>query len=106
MAVEALPRSVGARIRRRPLAAAVGVTLCVWGLMSVIAFAQGSAGGLEVLQVRPNFYMMVGAGANIGAEIGPNGVVLVNAGTAEASGAVVAAVAKLTNRPIRYIIDT
>jgi cyclase len=81
----------------------LGVTLCVGG---VIALAQGNAAGLEVLQIRPNFYMIVGAGANIGAQIGPNGVVLVNAGTAEASGEVVAAVAKLTDQPIRYIIDT
>jgi len=72
----------------------------------VIARAQGNAAGLEVLQVRPNFYMIVGAGANIGAQVGPNGVVLVNAGTAEASDEVVAAVKKLTNQPIRYIIDT
>jgi glyoxylase-like metal-dependent hydrolase (beta-lactamase superfamily II) len=72
----------------------------------VTALAQGNAAGLEILQVRPNFYMIVGAGANIGAQIGPNGVVLVNAGTAETSGEVVAAIAKLTNQPVRYIIDT
>jgi glyoxylase-like metal-dependent hydrolase (beta-lactamase superfamily II) len=72
----------------------------------VIALAQGNGAGLEVVQVRPNFYMIVGAGANIGAQIGPNGVVLVNAGTAEASTEVVAAVAKLTDQPIRYIVNT
>ena len=77
-------------------------TLCVGG---VIARAQGNT-ALEVLQLRPNFYMIVGAGANIGAQIGPNGVVLVNAGTAEASADAIAAVAKLTTQPIRYIIDT
>ena len=94
---------VPARIRRWPLAAVCGLTLCVSG---VIAFAQGNAAGLEVLQVRPNFYMIVGAGANIAAQIGPNGVVLVNAGTEAASGDVVAAVAKLTSQPIRYIMNT
>ena len=87
----------------RALAAIVSVTLCVSG---VLALAQGSTAALEVLQVRPNFYMIVGAGANIGAQIGPNGVVLVNAGTAQASDKVVAAVAKLTSEPIRYIINT
>ena len=87
----------------RALAAVVIVTLCVSG---AVALAQGNAPGLEVLQIRPNFYMIVGAGANIGAQIGPNGVVLVNAGTAEASDEVVAAVKKLTTQPIRYIIDT
>jgi cyclase len=83
--------------------AVVGVTLCMAG---VTAVAQDTSAGLEVLQVRPNFYMIVGAGANIGAQVGPNGVMLVNAGTAEASGDVVAAVKKLTDQPIRYIIDT
>jgi len=103
MTVDALLGGVRTRIGPPPLAAVVGVTLCVSG---VLALAQGNAARLEVLQLRPNFHMIVGAGANIGVQIGPNGVVLVNAGTAEASGEVVAAVAKLTNQPIRYIIDT
>jgi glyoxylase-like metal-dependent hydrolase (beta-lactamase superfamily II) len=102
MTVDAL-RRVKVSIGIRALAAGVGVTLCVSG---VIALAQSNAAGLEVLQIRPNFYMIVGAGANIGAQIGPNGVILVNAGTAEASDEVVAAVKRLTTRPIRYIIDT
>ena len=101
MTVDALLRSARTGIRR-PLAV-IGVTLCVSGIM---ALAQGNAAGLEILQVRPNFYMLVGAGANIGAQTGPNGVVLVNAGTTEASGEVVAAVTQLTSQPIRYIIDT
>jgi cyclase len=103
MTVGALFRCVSARLRPRPFAASVGVML---GACSVIALAQGSVAGLEVLQVRPNFYMIVGAGANIAAQIGPNGVLLVNAGAAQASAEVVAAVAKLTNQPIRYIINT
>jgi cyclase len=103
MALDVRRHNARARIRRRPLAAVVGVTLSV---SAVVVLAQGAAAGLEVLQVRPNFYMIVGAGANIGAQVGPNGVVLVNAGTAEASSEVVAAVAQLTNQPIRYIINT
>ncbi len=87
---------------RGVLAAVVGAMLSVSGALML---AQGGA-ELEVLQIRPNFYMIAGAGANIAAQIGPNGVVLVNAGTAEASSQVVAAVKKLTNQPIRYIINT
>lgn len=63
-------------------------------------------GGLDVIKVRPNFYMIAGAGGNIGAEIGTDGIVLVNAGTAAASEQVLAALKKLTPLPIRYIIDT
>src|ERR1041384_193705 len=98
MSADALPRTwLGAAA----IAALVRVTVS-----GVIAFAQGDTARLEVVQVRPNFYMIVGGGANIGAQIGPNGVVLVNAGTAQASADVIAAVAKLTDQPIRYIIDT
>ncbi|PYR24351.1 MAG: hypothetical protein DMF92_22860, partial [Acidobacteria bacterium] len=75
-------------------------------MSGVRVLAQRNGAGLEILQIRPNFYMIVGASANIGAQIGSNGVVLANAGSAEASGEVVAAVAKLTSQPIRYIIDT
>src|SRR2546422_9514415 len=103
MTVDALLRSVMARIWTRTLAAGVGVTLCVSG---VIALAQANAAALEVLQIRPNFYMIVGAGANIAAQIGPNSVALVNTGTAEASWEVGAAAAKLTNQPIRYTTET
>lgn len=62
--------------------------------------------GLDVVQVRPNFYMIAGAGANIGVQIGSDGIVLVNSGTAAASGEVLAALRKLTPLPIRYVIDT
>ena len=98
MTADALPRT---RLGAGAVAALVGVTVS-----GIIALAQGDTARLEVLQVRPNFYMIVGGGANIGAQTGPNGVVLVNAGTAQASADVIAAVAKLTDQPIRYIIDT
>src|SRR5687767_7866923 len=87
----------------RVLPAVVAVALCIAG---VIMHAQGGAAGLEVLQVRPNFYMIAGAGANIGAQVGPNGVILVNAGAAETANEVVAAVRTLSDQPIRYIINT
>ena len=50
--------------------------------------------------------MIAGAGAHIGVSIGPDGVVLVNTGTQEASAAVLAQIRKITRAPIRYIIDT
>src|SRR5580692_10794534 len=61
---------------------------------------------LDVVRVRLNFYMIAGAGGNIGVQIGSDGVVLVDAGTEAASGQVLAAIRKLTELPIRYIIDT
>ena len=62
--------------------------------------------GLEVLQLRPNFYMIAGAGGNIAVQVGEDGAVVVDAGTASKTEAVLAAVKKITARPIRYLIDT
>ena len=43
---------------------------------------QNSASGEPGLyQVRPNLYMIAGAGSNIGVQVGADGVVLVDAGT-------------------------
>lgn len=71
-----------------------------------IARAQQSGDRIEVLRVRQNFYMIAGAGGNIGVQIGSDGVVLVDAGTLEASDKVLAAIKKITDQPIRYIINT
>lgn len=45
--------------------------------------------------VRKNIWMLVGAGSNITASVGPDGVMLVNAGEAQASQRVLAAIADL-----------
>ena len=64
------------------------------------------AGGLQIIQLRPNFYVIAGSGAHIGVSIGADGVVLVNTGAQETAPAVLAEIRKLTLAPIRYIINT
>jgi glyoxylase-like metal-dependent hydrolase (beta-lactamase superfamily II) len=68
--------------------------------------ASTAPGDLEVLQLRPNFFMIAGAGGHIGVQVGDDGVVVVDAGSAARAAAVVAAIKKLSPRPIRYVIDT
>ena len=63
-------------------------------------------GSLEVLQLRENFYLVAGAGGNIGVQVGEDGVVVVDAGLASSSDAVVAALGRITSRPVRYVINT
>jgi cyclase len=65
-----------------------------------------SAGLLEVLEVRPDFFMIAGAGGNIGVQVGEDGVVVVDAGSAASAPAVLAAIKRITSQPIRYVIDT
>jgi cyclase len=67
--------------------------------------AEQDTSGLEVVKVRPNFYMIAGAGGNIAVQIGSDGVVLVNSGSGAATNQVLAAIKKLTDLPVRYIID-
>jgi cyclase len=89
------------RMTRWTVAAALGLLAC-----GAVNAADSDSGGLDVVQVRPNFYMIAGAGGNIGVQIGVDGVVLVNAGTAANTDKVLAALKKLTPLPIRYVIDT
>ncbi len=61
---------------------------------------------LHVLPVQGNVYMLVGAGANITVQVGETGVLLVDTGLAAMSDQVLAAVRTLSDKPIRFIIDT
>ena len=61
---------------------------------------------LEVVQLRPNFYVIGGAGGNIVGQIGPEGVILVDSGSTGMADGVLAAIRRLTPLPIRYIINT
>lgn len=70
------------------------------------ASQQGAADDLDVIQVRPDFYMLAGAGGNVAVQIGPAGVVLVDTGSTRDADRVLAAVKRLTNKPIRYVINT
>jgi len=67
---------------------------------------QPTAADLEVVQVRPNFYMIAGAGGNIAVQLGPIGAIVVDTGSEAMSPNVLAAVRRLTNGSIRYIVNT
>src|SRR5215467_9566638 len=81
----------------------IAVGVAVWSVLSGSLAAQDSSP--DVVKVRKNFYMIAGAGGNIGVQIGSDGVVLVNAGAASASEKVLATLKQLTDLPIRYIIN-
>jgi glyoxylase-like metal-dependent hydrolase (beta-lactamase superfamily II) len=70
-------------------------------LFAPCAFAQ-----IEVLPVQGNIYMLAGAGANITVQVGENGVLVVDTGTAPMSGKVIAEIRKLSKKPLRYVVNT
>jgi glyoxylase-like metal-dependent hydrolase (beta-lactamase superfamily II) len=61
---------------------------------------------VHLVPVQGNVSMLVGAGANITVQIGDEGVLLVDAGSRGMSDQVVAAIRRVTEKPIRLIIDT
>ena len=61
---------------------------------------------VEVVQVAADVFMIGGAGGNITVNVGPQGLFVVDAGAAAASPKVVAAIAAISNRPIRYLANT
>jgi glyoxylase-like metal-dependent hydrolase (beta-lactamase superfamily II) len=67
---------------------------------------QEAADGLDLVQIRPNFYVIAGAGGNIVVQTGPEGVILVDSGSTAMADKVLAAVRRITPLPIRYIINT
>ena len=96
--------------RRRMLAAiwaiAVAAGMSFDGSAQRAVAPQEKGGGLDVVQLRPNFYVIGGAGGNIVVQTGPDGVILVDSGSTAMADEVLATIRRLTPLPIRYIINT
>ena len=61
---------------------------------------------LETLAVRPSFFMIAGGGANVSVQVGEDGILVVDSGPASGAPALLAAIKRLSPKPIRYIINT
>jgi len=67
---------------------------------------QSTSASIEALQVRSNFYMIAGAGANVAVQLGPDGVVVIDSGAAAKADQLIAEIKKLAKQPIRYVVNT
>ena len=63
-------------------------------------------GGIRTLKVQGYVYLLAGAGGNVAVQVGDDGVVVIDSGLANRSDALIAAIRKLSPKPIRYVIDT
>jgi cyclase len=91
------------------LTVVITVFLSVFLLRSAADAQQnGNSGNAEIhiWPVQGNVYMLVGDGANITVQVGDQGVLLVDTGLAKMSANLLAAVRSLSDKPVRYIIDT
>jgi len=71
--------------------------------------AAAPSSSLEILEVRPSFFVIAGPGgdsANVGVQVGEDGLVVVDAGSAAAAAGVLDAIKRISPKPIRYVIDT
>ena len=62
--------------------------------------------GITTIHVQGNVYMLQGAGGNVAVQIGDMGVVVVDTGNGQNSDKLIAAIRKLSNKPIQYIVNT
>lgn len=86
------------------MAFAIAILIVVMGGRTV-----GRAQGVEpeVLQLRPNFYMIATpTGGHVGVQVGEDGIVVVDSGSAAAAPSIVATIKRISPAPIRYVIDT
>ena len=61
---------------------------------------------IHTLKVQGNVYMIVGPGGNTALQVGPEGALVVDTQYEEVSDKIVAEIRKLTNKPIRYVVNT
>jgi cyclase len=61
---------------------------------------------VEILHVQGGVYMLVAGDANVTAQVGEQGVLLVDTGDAHMSDTLLAAIRTLSPAPIRYIVNT
>jgi glyoxylase-like metal-dependent hydrolase (beta-lactamase superfamily II) len=86
--------------------------LAVAGALGVVADghaqqpASGQSGQIETFHVEGNVYMLVGAGANIAVQVGDEGVLVVDTGLGPNAPKVIEAIKRLSDKPIRWIINT
>jgi cyclase len=63
-------------------------------------------GELGTFHVQGHVHLIVGAGGNIGVQVGDEGVLVVDTGLVQNADKVIAAIRKLSDKPIRWVLNT
>jgi cyclase len=99
-----------AKLMFKSTAAAVGI-FAIAGLL----FAQKNQfpwddyrveGDLTTIHVQGNVYMIYGLGGNVAVQIGDTGILIVNTGLPQNSDRLIAAIRRLSDKQLQYIVDT
>ncbi len=95
----------GALILMAQADAAAAPAKAAGGTLSTIP-APAPLPDFDVIRVRDNIYMLVGPAANTTVAFGQDGVMIVNTQSEALAPKLLAAIAKITEQPIRYIVNT
>jgi glyoxylase-like metal-dependent hydrolase (beta-lactamase superfamily II) len=68
--------------------------------------ASAPSADIKTLHVQGNVHLLVGAGGNVAVQVGDEGVLVVDPGLAQTSDKVLAAIRQLSDKPIRWILNT
>jgi glyoxylase-like metal-dependent hydrolase (beta-lactamase superfamily II) len=63
-------------------------------------------GEIHTLRVSGDVYLLAGDGANVAVQVGPQGAFVVDTGAGKLADKLIAAIAKLSPRPIQFIVNT
>jgi glyoxylase-like metal-dependent hydrolase (beta-lactamase superfamily II) len=84
----------------------IGFVLMVMGAPLAVAQQDFSKVVIESQKVAEGVYMLTGAGGNLGVSIGEDGIVLIDDQFAELTPRIQEALAKLSDKPVRFVINT
>ena len=79
------PAEAGHRVFKAAICCTAILVFLLSGWERPASARQQTGGELDVVQIRPNFYVVAGAGGNIVVHTGPEGIILVDSGTTEAA---------------------
>jgi len=68
--------------------------------------SQSDDGEIHILPVQGEVYMLVGGGGNTTVQVGKDGVLVVDTKSAAQANKLIAAIRKISDKPIRYVINT
>jgi glyoxylase-like metal-dependent hydrolase (beta-lactamase superfamily II) len=85
---------------QRELAVSLALAACAW------TQSNPPDGEIGVLKVQGNVYMLVGARSNIAAQVSDDGILVVDTGTEAEAAKVAAALRKLSDKPVRWVVNT
>ncbi len=90
----------------RAIGLAAGIVLASAALYAPAQARDFSKVEIKTVKLTESIYVLFGAGGNIGVSIGDDGVFLIDDQYAPLSAKILAAVRKLSDKPIRFVINT